>query len=56
MGGTDVSDNHLTTTEQLPEGQNSWELITALDLPRPLTSVRAVTISNIVYLTGEITS
>ena len=56
MGGTDENDSPLSTTEQLTmtEGQKIWELIEALELPRPLTSLRAVTITNIVYLTGEI--
>ena len=37
----------------MTEGQKIWELIEALELPRPLTSLRAVTITNIVYVTGE---
>ena len=55
MGGTDNRDFPLSTTEQLTEGQGSWELIEALELPRPLTALRAVTITNMVYLTGQIT-
>ena len=50
----DGDDKKLSSIEQLTEGKKSWELTTAMDLPLSLRSHRAVTISNIVYLTGQI--
>ena len=54
-GGLDVEDTKLSSTEQLTEGHQSWEVMTALQLPLQLSSLRAVEVNKIVYLTGEST-
>ena len=54
-GGLDVVDTELSSTEQLTEGHQSWEVMTALQLPLQLSSLRAVEVNKIVYLTGEST-
>jgi len=51
MGGMDGEDKKLQSMEQLTEGKESWEE-KGTALPHPLTSLRAVTVANIVYLTG----
>ena len=50
MGGMDGS-KALSSTEQYSPGDDSWRESTAL--PRPLYGLRAATLGNIVYLTGE---
>ena len=51
MGGRDGKDERFSSTEQYSPGDDSWRESTAL--PRPLSSTRAATLGNIVYLTGE---
>ena len=42
----------LDTTEQWTEGAKKWTETTKL--PRPLMDLRAITLGNIVYLTGQV--
>lgn len=57
MGGFDaVSQLRLATTEQLTGGETEWteaKWTQKENLPRPLWGLRAATLGNIVYLTGE---
>ena len=53
MGGYDGESRlHLATTEQLTEGEADWRQ--SVHLPRPLWGLRAATLGNIVYLTGQV--
>ena len=51
MGGVDDGDNYLSSTETLQLGEDAWRESTAL--PRPLYGLRAATLDNIIYITGE---
>ena len=51
-GGSGIGRTRLDTTEQLTEGAKKWTETTKL--PRPLMDLRAITLGNIVYLTGQI--
>ena len=50
MGGYD-GDEILSSTETLQLGDSAWRESRAL--PRPLFGLRAATLDNIVYITGE---
>ena len=49
MGG--YGDERLSSTETLQLGEDAWRESTAL--PRPLSGLRAATLNNIIYITGE---
>ena len=51
MGGYDGGNERLSSTEQYSLGDDSWRWSTAL--PLPMSGLRAATLGNIVYLTGE---
>ena len=51
MGGYD-GEKRLSSTETLQLGERAWRESTAL--PRPLFGLRAATLDNIIYITGEI--
>ena len=51
MGGTEGGLDYLSSTEQLTLGGKSWRPSTPL--PRPLVRLRAATLDNIIYITGE---
>ena len=51
MGGNDDDNNFLSSTETLQLGEDAWRESTAL--PRPLAGLRAATLDNIIYITGE---
>ena len=51
MGGRDAENEYLSSTEQYSPGDDSWRESTAL--PRPMAGLRAATLGNIVYLTGD---
>ena len=50
MGGYDVN-KRLSSTETFHLGEDAWRESTAL--PRPLLGLRAATLDNIIYITGE---
>ena len=50
MGGYDGV-NYLSSTETLQLGEDAWRESTALT--RPLAGLRAATLDNIIYITGE---
>ena len=51
MGGAD-DEKRLSSTETLQLGEeDTWRQSTAL--PGPLSSLRAATLDNIIYITGE---
>ena len=50
MGGHD-GDEILSSTETLQLGEDAWRESTAL--PQPLWGLRAATLDNIIYITGE---
>ena len=50
MGGGDGNEK-LSSTETLKLGEDAWRESTAL--PRPLFGLRAATLDNIIYITGE---
>ena len=52
MGGTDSNGEPLSSTEQYSPGEQAWR--EATPLPRELHGLRAATLRNIVYLTGEV--
>ena len=49
MGG--YGDDYLSSTETLQLGEDAWRESTPL--PRPLYELRAATLDNIIYITGE---
>ena len=51
MGGK-IGESYLATTEQLTVGDTKWTQTE--ELPRPLMGLKAATLGNTVYLTGEI--
>ena len=51
MGGTEGGLDYLSSTEQLTLGEKSWR--PSAPLPRPLVRLRAATLNNIIYITGE---
>ena len=52
MGGWDDGyPYYLSSTETLQLGEDAWRESTAL--PRPLWGLRAATLDNIIYITGE---
>ena len=51
MGGWDAASERLASTEKLVLGEKKWSEIKAL--PVPLTELRATTLDNIVYITGQ---
>ena len=51
MGGLDDDYKRLSSTETLQLGEDAWRESTAL--PRPLNGLRAATLDNIIYITGE---
>ena len=51
MGGWDDDYNDLSSTEMLNEGENTWR--ERAPLPRPLSSLRSVSLGNVIYLTGQ---
>ena len=52
MGGyIYVGDERLSFTETLQLGDSTWRESTAL--PRPLNALRATTLDNLIYITGE---
>ena len=51
MGGFD-GQSKLASTEQLTEGEADWRQ--SENLPRPLWGLRAASLGNIVYLTGQV--
>ena len=53
MGGWGYSDGFetLSSTETLQLGEDAWRESTAL--PQPLAGLRAATLDNIIYITGE---
>ena len=53
-GGSGIGRTRLDTTEQLTEGAKKWKKLEATKLPRPLMDLRAITLGNIVYLTGQV--
>ena len=50
MGGDDDIES-LSSTETQQVGDSTWRESTAL--PRPLDDLRAATLDNIIYITGE---
>ena len=51
MGGDGDGLETLSSTETLQLGEDAWRESTAL--PRPLDDLRAATLDNIIYITGE---
>ena len=53
MGGFDIYDiySRLSSTEMLSEGEDTWR--ERAPLPRPLSSLRSVSLGNVIYLTGQ---
>ena len=51
MGGWDDGNKILSSTETLQLGEDAWRESAAL--PQPLTGLRAATLDNIIYITGE---
>ena len=51
MGGVGDGNKILSSTETLKLGEDTWRESTAL--PRPLSHLRAATLDNIIYITGE---
>ena len=51
MGGYVGGSKYLSSTETLKLGEDAWRESTAL--PRPLFGLRAATLDNIIYITGE---
>ena len=51
MGGYVNIFTALSSTETLQLGEDAWRESTAL--PRPLVGLRAATLDNIIYITGE---
>ena len=51
MGGYDDGFETLSSTETLQLGEDAWRESTAL--PRPLSEMRAASLDNIIYITGE---
>ena len=52
MGGKDyLKGSYLSSTETLQLGERAWRESTAL--PRPLFGLRAATLDNIIFVTGE---
>ena len=50
MGGWDGG-SHLSSTEMLSEGEDTWR--ERAPLPRPLSYLRSVSLGNVIYLTGQ---
>ena len=50
MGGYD-GNSRLSSTEMLSEGEDTWR--ERAPLPRPLSSLRSVSLGNVIYLTGQ---
>ena len=50
-GGGPPPGRELSSTETLQLGDSTWRPSTAL--PRPLAELRAATLDNIIYITGE---
>ena len=50
MGGFGVG-GRLSSTETLSEREDTWSYSTPL--PRPLDSLRSVSLGNVIYLTGQ---
>ena len=51
VGGQDDGYETLSSTETLQLGEDAWRESTAL--PRPLAGLKAATLDNIIYITGE---
>ena len=49
MGGWDG--DHLSSTEMLSEGEDTWR--ERAPLPRPLSRLSSVSLGNVIYLTGQ---
>ena len=46
-----LSTEYLSSTEMLSEGEDTWK--ERAPLPRPLDSLRSVSLGNVIYLTGQ---